>query len=155
MNAEVVYHTPYLKNKEEGEAKTLVDHNYGINWSIDKNWQRFKAPEVAFDLVFENEIEAESVRMNFMQMAILGVYMPSEISILGSEDGKTFTNLAHQSLQEPSMQQGRYIHRSKIDFSKTKLKAIMVKLKAVNPIYPEHHLEGALSKIYIDEVVVL
>lgn len=153
-NAEVIYHTLYLGYKKALGDKVLVDHNFGINWSIDKNWQKFKTPEVEFDLVFEKEIDASSVRMNFMQMAILGVYMPEEVSILGSKDGKNYKPLATESLREPSMVQGRYIQRPKIDFPKGKFKSLKVKLKAVNPIYPGHHKDGALSKIYLDEVVV-
>jgi len=152
--AKVVYKTPFLKNKDEREDQTLVDHNYGINWSVDRNWQRFKKPEVEFDLVFENEMEIESVRMNFMQMAILGVYMPEEITILGSKDGNTFISLEGESLKESSMIQGRYIHQSKINIPRGKYKSLKVKLNAVNPIFPGHHKEGALSKIYLDEVIV-
>lgn len=153
-NPKVVYHTAYLKNKNGGGDAALVDYNYGSNWTIDSLWQGFQSPNVEFDLVFEEAIEVKSVRMNFLQVAISGIYMPEEITILGAEDANTFKELGNLSLKEPAMVQGRYIQRTKIDLPKIKVKTLKIQLKSVNPIYPGHHRQGEQSKLYLDEVVV-
>ncbi len=152
--AKVQYHTPYLKNKNGGGDLALIDYNYGINWSIDSIWQAFKAPEVEFDLYFDELTEVQSVRMNFLQIAISGIYMPEEISVLGSKDGENFQELTKHSLTEYSKVQGRYIQRPEINFPKSNIKVLKIKMKTVSSIYPGHHLEGQQSKLYIDEVIV-
>jgi hypothetical protein len=92
--------------------------------------------------------------MNFLQVAISGIYMPETIQVLGSENGKTYFDLGEISLKEQALVQGRYIHQAKIEYDETEVSKLKIKLFSVNPIYEGHHRAGAKSTIYLDEVIV-
>ena len=154
-NAEIIYHTPFKKKNRVGSEKALTDLNYGSNWSVDTLWQEFNASEVKLEIVLENKKEIRQVRMNFLQMAITGIYMPEQIEVFGSADGENFTKLAEQSLLENAKVQGRYIQRAIIDFPKTAATNLKVKIKTVNPIYEGHHRQGQPSRLFLDEIIVL
>lgn len=149
----ITYHTSFLKNKNGGGTTALTDLNYGSNWVVDSLWQGFRSSEVELDVIFNEVKQLESVQMNFLQVAISGIYMPKEISILGTKDGNTFSPLATSALEE-ALIQGRYIHREKMKFEKQSLKGIKVILQAVNPIPETHHRSNELSNIYMDEIII-
>lgn len=153
--AKVIYHTPIHKNRNKEGKTALTDLKYGSNWTIDSLWQAFKSPEIELDVVLEASQEVSGIQMNFLQVAISGYYMPQHIEVLGSKDGKRFSPLGELSLLEASKVQGRYIQRPKIEFPATEVKALKIKAKTVNPIYKGHHLEGAQSTVFLDEIIVL
>ena len=154
-SAKVVYRTSFLKDKNAGGGMALVDLNYGSNWTVDSLWQGFHAPLIDMEVELDSVVAVSQLRMNFLQVAISGIYMPEIIEVFGSLDGKTFQVLTHKSLMENAKVQGRYIQRVKLDFPKTNLKYLKIKLKSVNPIYEGHHRQGELSKLYMDEIIVL
>ncbi|MEZ4934034.1 MAG: family 20 glycosylhydrolase [Saprospiraceae bacterium] len=153
-SATVVYHTPFQENKTAGGKKALIDLNYGSNWTVDSLWQGFYAPQIELDVIFNEPVEVETVRMNFLQVAISGLYMPEFIEILGSSNGADFKTLGELSLLEKAKVQGRYIQPVKIDFPKTAVKILKIKAKTVNPIYEGHHRQGEQSRVFLDEIVV-
>ena len=154
-NATVINQTAFTENKNAGIITELTDMNYASNWSVDSMWQRFRSPEIELDIVLNKKEKIKQVRMNFLQVAISGIYMPENIEIYGSADRKNYEKLSGQNLMEFAKVQGRYIHRIKMDFPEREVQFLKIKMKAVNPIYEGHHREGALGKVYLDEVVVL
>ena len=154
-DASVVYHSLFLQRKNAGGKRALIDLHYGSNWTVDSLWQGFQSPEIEFDLVWDDPQAVESVQLHFLQVVISGLYMPEHIEISGSSDGIRFNSLGEVSLLKPSRVQGRYIHREKITFPQTMVRVLKIKARAINPIPQGHHRQGELSKIYVDEVVVL
>ncbi|MEO1260626.1 MAG: family 20 glycosylhydrolase [Bacteroidota bacterium] len=154
-NAKVIYHTPYKNKNRINAEKYLTDLNYGSNWSVDSLWQEFNSPEVELEIIMENATAINQVRMNFLQMAISGIYMPEHIEISGSVDGSNYTVLVEQSLLENAKVQGRYIQRTILDFPKTMVKQLKINMKTVDPIYMGHHQQGEPSRLFLDEIIVL
>lgn len=153
--AKVNYKTAFLKNKNGGGETALTDLNYASNWTVDSLWQAFRSPEIELEVVLDKKEKIKEVRMNFLQVAISGIYMPENIELFGSVDGNKYEKISEQNLIEFAKVQGRYVQRVKMNFEKTELKYLKIKMKSVNPIYEGHHRAGALSKVYLDEVIVL
>ena len=154
-SAKIYYHTPYQKNKDGGGDTALTDLNYGSNWSVDSLWQGFYSPYVELDVELDKLEEVSEMRLNFLQVAISGIYMPEFIEIFRSTDGKSFSKLTEQSLLKEAMVQGRYIQRVKLEFLETKVKYLKIRIKTVNHIFEGHHRAGEQSTLYLDEIIVL
>ncbi len=152
--AKVVYHTPFLKNKSAGGESALTDLNFGSNWSVDSLWQGFQAPKIEVDVILDTLQEVGEVHLNFLQIAISGIYMPEQIRIFGTRDKEPFSVLAEKNLDYQAKVQGRYIQNASIQFPKTMVDKLKIELQSVNPIYEGHHRQGELSKVYLDEIVV-
>ncbi|MEI6866320.1 family 20 glycosylhydrolase [Flavicella sp.] len=151
VGAEVVYHSPLIKNKKA--ANGLVDLNYGKLNSGDRNWNVFKG-NLDVDLIFKEPKEVSLVEITSLRFTNSGVYVPEYIEVYGSKDGLSFTKLGEVKLLEESHTQGRNKVVSVIRFKETTVKAIKVKAKRVNPIPAGHPRAGVASKILIDELVV-
>ena len=83
-------------------TKSLTDLNYGINWSVDTTWQRFNGKVVELIVDLPGPTKTNSLIMNFLQVAISGIYMPETIQVSGSENGKTYFDLGEIIFTETS-----------------------------------------------------
>lgn len=153
FGAQVVYHSNAINPKGEKEVDKLVDFNYGKLQRWDGNWQTIDG-DLEVDLIFPNPIEVEKLEMTSLQFTFGGVYVPEQIEVYGSQDGKLFTKLTVIDQIEKSHTQGRNKVKSEISFDKLTVKAIRVKAKSVNPIPKGHFKAGNTSKIMIDEIVL-
>ncbi|WP_299535581.1 family 20 glycosylhydrolase [Ulvibacterium sp.] len=127
----------------------LTDLNYGKLTDLDPNWVHFHGE---MDINFETPTELSELRLTALRMTILGIYPPEVVEVYGSSDGKTFTKLAETDQTNTSHIQGRNKISTTVTFAPSKVKAVRIKAKAVNPIPEGHHRAGAQSRIWVDEV---
>lgn len=153
FGAEVVYHSDVINPKEASEIDKLVDLNYGKLHRWNPNWQVNKG-DLEVDLIFPEPIEVEKLEMTSLRFTIGGIYVPEQIAIYGSEDGKSYDKIGEVRQLEESHIQGRNKVKSYIGFDKTLVKSIKIKAKSVNPIPEGHHQANVASKILVDEVVI-
>ncbi|MDN5202240.1 family 20 glycosylhydrolase [Fulvivirgaceae bacterium BMA10] len=152
-DAQVVYQTPYMKNKDGGGERALVDYNYGRLNNGDAAWQGFTG-DMEVDIQFPQNREVNKVSMTALRFTISGIYLPEKVEVLGSEDGVNFTTLGETIQLEESHTQGRNKLTTSVDFEKTAVKVLKIKAKSVTKIPVGHHRVGEQSKIYVDEIVV-
>ncbi|MDB2385018.1 family 20 glycosylhydrolase [Polaribacter sp.] len=153
FGAKVAYHSPKELKKRAKKRDALVDLTYGKLSRWDSPWKKIKG-DLDVDLIFPKPIEASSVLLTTLSFTNGGVYIPKNIEIYGSENGKDFVKLGEKNLDEQSLEQGRYKHDVMISFTPTRLKILKVKAKRVDPIPAGHHLAGKEATIQIDEIVV-
>ncbi|MNI86462.1 F5/8 type C domain protein [compost metagenome] len=109
----------------------------------DGQWQGFTSPiDVVVDL--ERREEIHLVAMNFMQMIGPGVYMPGEMEVLVSDNGRTFRSIG-------TVKNDVSDNESKLTFKRFELKldkvqqARYIKVKASNP---------KKGYLFTDEIIV-
>lgn len=109
----------------------------------DGQWQGFTQP---IDLIVDMEKTdtIHSVAMNFMQMIGPGVYMPGEMQVLLSEDGKQFQSVGAVLNDISDKESKLIIKRFELKLDKP-LPARFVQVKATNP---------KRGYLFTDEIVV-
>ncbi|MEQ6120108.1 family 20 glycosylhydrolase [Reichenbachiella sp. MALMAid0571] len=151
--AQVVYNSPTSKQKSTAGVSALVDLNYAKLNAGDPAWQGING-DVELDVVFDTLTEIEKFKMTTLRMTISGIYLPENVEVYGSKDGKSFTKLGETEQILASHTQGRNKVTTEVSFPKTIVKAMRIKAKSVNPIPEGHHRAGSASRISIDELVV-
>ncbi len=139
--------------KGSAVIERLTDLNYGKLENSDPNWVSFEHGMEAI-LEFDEPTTVSEVKFNALRFTISGVYPPEHVEVLGSENGTDFQKLAEISKEEISRVQGRNKIPYAVGFNPTKLKAIKVVGKALNPIPEGHHRVGESSVIKVDELVI-
>lgn len=126
----VIYHSRWDGYPAQQE-KTMTNGIQGGLTYHDGQWQGFTRPiDLVVDLQDVQPIH--TVAMNFMQMTGPGVYMPGELKVLISEDGKNYREIGtvfnDVSDQDPSLTFKRFEVKSDAP-----LNARFVQVKATNP----------------------
>ena len=151
--AKVVYNSPTSKKKTTDGVSSLVDLNYAKLNAGDPAWQGING-DVELDVIFDAPTEIEKFEMTALRMTIHGTYLPENVEVFGSTDGKSFTKLGATDQLQASHTQGRNKVTTEVNFPKTTVKSIRVKAKSVTPIPEGHHRAGNASRILIDELIV-
>ncbi len=84
----VSYQTPWDTYAAE-EARTLVNGSKGGRWADDGQWQGFRN-HVDVIIDFERREELQSVAVGFLQDRAVNAYLPGEVKVLLSDNGKNF-----------------------------------------------------------------
>lgn len=91
IGKKVIYNQKWIGYPAQKE-KTLTNGIFGGLSYHDGQWQGFTRPmDVVVDMGKPTEIN--SVAMNFMQVTAPGVYMPGEMRVFISDDGKKYTEV--------------------------------------------------------------
>ncbi|MDM1295101.1 family 20 glycosylhydrolase [Sphingobacterium sp. N143] len=142
IGKKVTYNTAWSGYPAQGDS-TLTNGIMGGLSYHDGQWQGFTSPiDVVVDL--ERREEVHQVAMNFMQMIGPGVYMPGEMEVLLSDNGRTFrkvgTVVNDISDQDPKL----IFKRFELKLNKVQ-QARYIKIKASNP---------KKGYLFTDEIIV-
>ncbi|GAA3647173.1 beta-N-acetylhexosaminidase [Flavivirga jejuensis] len=149
FGASLVFNSPKISDT----TNALIDLNYGKLNRWDAPWKTFN-DNLDVELNFPEITEINKVELDFLRFTIAGIYVPEYVEISASEDGKSFKKIAEINQMEASHTQGRNKVKTTFDFPKTKVKALKIKARRVNPIPEGHHKVGTASKILLDELVI-
>jgi hexosaminidase len=136
-----------------GES-TLVDGIKGSENHTDGFWQGFEgeSPEVEFDLGSLKNIN--SVAATFYQRWKSWIFLPENIEVSLSEDGKTFATPQLYKNTVPANNDGRIIEEFKVNFQNQKAQFIRLKAKNIGVCPSWHGGAGGKAWLFVDEVVV-
>lgn len=96
------YTTPYAPQYTAGGDSALVDGVRG-GWTYgDKRWQGFLNTDMDVTIDLEKVTEITSVAAEFMQLSGPYVWLPREVIISVSDDGKSFTEVQRLSTDVPT-----------------------------------------------------
>lgn len=92
IGKKIIYNNKWNDSYPAHADSTLLNGQYGGLSYGDGEWQGFLGDfDVTLD--FERREELHQVKLRFMQLTGPGVYMPSSVKILASDDGKHFREL--------------------------------------------------------------
>ena len=144
---------PNSRYPGSGES-TLVDGIKGSENHTDGLWQGFEgdSPDVEIDLGSIKNIS--SVTATFYQRWKSWIFLPANIEVSLSEDGKTFAAPQLYKNTVPANQDGRIIEAFKVNFDNQKAQFIRLKAKNISVCPPWHDGAGGKAWLFVDEVVV-
>ncbi|MBV7531961.1 family 20 glycosylhydrolase [Chitinophaga sp. sic0106] len=97
----VTYNLPYSKNYPAQKESTLTNGYRGSVSYGDGQWQGFEAHDMDVTIDMGTTEKLNDVSINFMQLTGVGIYIPSEVEIAVSPDGKAFQTVQLQKNDVP------------------------------------------------------
>nr|WP_319397687.1 GH92 family glycosyl hydrolase [uncultured Carboxylicivirga sp.] len=133
--------------------QTLIDGKLGSNNYRDGLWtgtndKKFNA---VIDLGTKKKIS--QVTINFTQNTGSWIFPPKSITILGSNDGENFTEIANEQYELPSHHVDILV-LTKTIASKTKARYLKVIIESAGKLPSWHSGSGLPSYLFIDEITV-
>lgn len=137
-----------------GGDSALVDGLLGSTNFADGRWQGFQGQNLDIILDLKKETTVKEVAIRFLQNSFAWIFMPKEVKILFSEDGKDFHEVADIPNPIDPKLQGTIIHKFEAHFADTKTRYIRVIGVYPGPLPSWHPAAGSLSFMFADEVIV-
>ncbi|MFT3703934.1 MAG: family 20 glycosylhydrolase [Agriterribacter sp.] len=91
VGTQVTYNQPYSKGYPAQKDYTLVNGEKGSFTYGDGQWQGFEGGDMDVTLTLKESTPVQRVSVSFMQLTGPGVFMPEDVRISWSEDGKKFS----------------------------------------------------------------
>jgi len=153
LNKPVKYLTAASGKYPANGEKTLTDGSRGVD-DYNFNWLGYEAEDMDVIVDLQKSYPIKKVSIDFLQDNNSWVFMPQQVEINSSGDGKEFLNIAVIKNTEPEEKAGAFIKTFTTGpiFAKVRY----IKIKALNmKVCPKWH-KGYPGKawIFADEVVV-
>lgn len=138
-----------------GGHRGLVDGVLGSLDFRDGHWQGFwgKDLECVIDLGIDGA-EISSVEANFYQYNNSWIFIPKEMLLEVSDDGKVWKNWGITKSNVDPKQRGKFIKTFKIEGETTNIRYLKVKVKNFGSIPDWHEAAGSDVWIFLDEIIV-
>ena len=139
---------PSIKYTKELKEKVLVN---GVSFTgsfDDGEWLGFEGNDAEFVIDFEDTVKINKVSINFHNKVNSWVHHPTEVIVLGSTDGKSYSRIGDRMLRKT----GKQILNVSIDVNEN---CSYLKVVAKNQIIPNgFNGAGEPAWIFVDEVQV-
>lgn len=144
----VTFANRYHKSYEGQQEATLTNIVRGTKNFHDKQWLAWLVDDASFTIDMENPTEINTIYIGVMENQGQGIFLPKEITVSLSDDGKTFRK-AGQLKNE--FKKNGYATLSDFEISIGKQTARYIKIDAVNL---KNAPNGGDAWMFFDEVIV-
>ena len=153
QNANISLKTKYSEKYPVGGEKALVDGLFG-DLDFHHNWLGFEGNDMIAVIEFDNALPVSSVEMNFLKAVNSWVFLPVEVKIEISDDGKNYIKIASV---KGNISDKSYLVKSvpfifKFDTTNTRFMKISATSMKTCPKW--HRGYGKPSWIFVDEIIV-
>lgn len=151
--SKVVYETDY-SNKYSGNGNsTLTDGITGFSDFSHKAWQGFEGNDFIGTLELSDSLNIKNITVGFFSDENSWIFLPEEVRIEFSVDGKIFTLLNISKTED--IKQTKIMNRMELCIQKN-IKAKYLKFSIKNiKVCPDYHTgKGLPAWLFIDEIVV-
>src|SRR5690606_26427449 len=142
IGKDVIYNNPWDTYEARGESTLVNGVKGGLSYG-DGEWQGFTKGGLDVTLDFERREELNSVSIRFMQVTGPGVYMPGQVTLEVSDNGKDFREWHTIKNNIPTTRARLTFKEFKFDL-KVKM-ARYIRIKATNP---------QRGYLFTDEIIV-
>ena len=136
-----------------GGAKALYDGRLG-DLDFHHNWLGFQGNDMVVDIDFKKQVSFSNVDMNFLKAVNSWVFLPEEIIVEVSDNGKTYRKIAGMNGNNSDHS---YLVKSvpfNLHFRPVKARYVRVKALSMKQCPKWHRGYGNPSWIFIDELII-
>jgi len=156
INQNIEYFTTFSEWYTAGGTEGLVDSKLGTLDFRDGSWQGFWGSDMECIIDFEAINNFTSVSANFYQYSNSWIFIPEEMIVEISEDGKTWKNWGNSVSDIDLKRRGKFIHTLTIKHTeKESFRYLKLKVKNVGKVPDWHEAAGSDAWIFIDEIIVI
>lgn len=152
-NREVQLETPPSPSYPGSGPGELVDGIRGSETDLKNDWLGFNGDNLTATIDLGEETTIHHLGLSSCQVVTAGVFLPTEVEFLVSNDGKQFHSIAsltHEVAQkEPT-------HKALLSSTIKETRARFVRVKATNlgTIPDWHQAKGRKAWLFVDEIIV-
>lgn len=153
-NTTLKLNSTYDNQYSAGGANALIDGLRGGEDFRSGAWQGYQGIDVSGELVFEKPRQLNQLVFSCLQDIKSWIFMPTEIQVSYSLDGKTFVDLKTQHFDLSEKDFGQFIRTLSFDFGNQQVKQVRFVVKN-RGVCPKGHLgEGEKSWLFLDEIEI-
>lgn len=156
INANVTYLSRYSDYYSAGGNQGLVDGKLGTIDFRDGSWQGFWGNDLEVILNLEDlSSQASSVTANFYQYNNSWIFIPKELSVESSIDGKSWKPWGRAKSEVNPKQRGKFLHTLTVTSEQNaKVNYLKIRVKNIGKVPNWHEAAGSDAWIFIDEIQV-
>ena len=151
--AKIKVKTEYSDKYPVGGARALNDNLFGP-LDFHTNWLGFEGNDMIVDIDMRKPVEFSGIQMNFLKAVNSWVFLPLDITIEVSADGKNYRLLAEQ---QGDNSDHSYLVRSvpfEFKFDPAVARYLRITAKSMKTCPEWHRGYGKPSWIFVDEIIV-
>ncbi len=155
-NLKIALETEFANQYNAGGNNALIDGILGTEDFRTGTWQGYWDNDVIATLDLGQKKVHNSISINFLQDQRSWIFLPSEIQIMVSKNGKDFKSIHHQKFDASTPSDEPGIYHFKYDFDLKEFRYIKVIAKKLGKL-PRWHLGHAADGrtwIFVDEIQV-
>jgi len=155
--ADIIYFNPPAKNKiGAAEEKTLIDLVRARPEAADDNWQGFEGDDLQVVLDLGEKKDVYELELSLLEDNNAGIFLPAEVKIELSLDGKKFETVVEQQLPQPEAGKSRDAALRSLAFGLRGRQARFIRLTATNigTVPAGFRRAGRKAWLLVDEIYV-
>jgi hypothetical protein len=135
-------------------AATLTDGIMGTTAFKDGRWLGFLGKDVQATIDMQEVGSVGNVRVNFLADPNSGIFLPSEVSVYVSVDGKKYELAGTEKNPKGSVRGEPYLQSFQVNVKKKQARYIRFSAKTIGTIPDGYLFKGSTSWLFVDEVLV-
>lgn len=132
----------------------LIDGLQGSNDFRLGGWQGYEGTDLDAIIYIKNDEAVDSVGLRFLQDEHSWIFMPSEVELWKSSDGKNFTFADRYENIIPQTKRGVVIHEFKLSAGGANERYLKIKARNAGPCPDWHPGNGNKTWIFADEIIL-
>ena len=152
LNAKISGLNSYSEHYSAGGDYGIIDGFRGGNNFRDGRWQGYEGEDFEVILDLKKVMNIQRLVSSFYQYNLSWIFMPKELIIYTSIDGKEFQMNAQLFPQVPMKKEGRFNKVFELNFAKTKARYVKLKAKNIGVCPDWHPSAGSPSWLFVDEI---
>ena len=145
--------TPYSPLYEVGGEKALTDGLFG-GQHFRLNWLGYQGNDLQLIIDFEKDETVHKIETNFFSDLVSWIFVPKEVIVESSLNGKDFTTVYRQSIPEPVKNHGQQAVHFSFEFPETAARFLRFSAVSQKTCPDWHRGSGQPAWLFVDELVV-
>jgi alpha-glucosidase len=154
VGKKVTYDNAYSPNYTAGGDNALTDGVIGTQHYRDGNWQGLLGKDMIATVDMDKKTKIQAVTIHFLQYLKDWIFLPKEVIVSVSEDGKTFEKISSVLCETIPNDDRALIKDFTVTLTGKPVRYIKIEALNSGPIPSWHHAAGNESWLFCDEVII-
>jgi len=146
-------HSPNENYKGKG-TQGLFDRKKGTTNFRTNEWLGFSQKKLEAIVEFENTTSIQKVIVSTLLDHGSWIFLPQTVTVYFSTDGKNYTSLQSTTLPSPQSEEKNNLHFIDLNFEKTAMKFLKIKIETLPSIPDWHAGKGTTPWLFLDEILM-
>jgi len=142
------------KNYQGKGSKALVDRKKGTTNFKTNEWLGFAGEDLEVVIEFKEKNYFQKITTSLLSDQNAWIFLPKEIEILISDDGKKFTPVDKKEITPTTENSIAQLYFSTINFEKQEATFVKILIKNISSIPDWHAGKGTSPWLFIDEIII-
>ena len=146
--------TPFSQRYSAGGERALIDGITGTENHRDGRWQGYEGEDMTAVIDFHGRTKPQQISVRFLQNTGAWIFLPSEIQIAVSKNGKDFEKIASIKNDVSQTKSGGFIKEFLHNFSDESFRYLRLNAKSIGVCPDWHPSAGEKCWIFADEIIL-